>query len=41
MLAIIMRDIVVQVKLEVMKRPGGFGSFDRRRWWMLLDCGKL
>jgi hypothetical protein len=37
-----MRDMVVQETLKVTKWPGGmFGSFDRREWWMLLDCGML
>jgi hypothetical protein len=42
MLAMMMRDMVVQETLKVTKRPRGmFGSFDHRRWWILLDCGML
>jgi len=40
MLVMRMRHMVVQKTLEITKWAGGmFGSFDRREWWMLLDCG--
>lgn len=40
MLAMMMRDMVVQETLKVTKWPGRmFWSFDRREWRMWLDCG--
>jgi hypothetical protein len=42
MLAMMMRNMVVQETLKVTKRPGGmFGGFDGRGWLVLLDCGML
>jgi len=42
MLVMMMRQVVVQETLKIPNWAGGvFGSFDRRRWWMLLGCGML